>query len=428
VGTDAPLSNPYGGANNLLQPSGTSLGYITGVGGAITAQAFNRKYPFVQQYSVDVEREVPWGVSLKVGYVGAHSQHFPQVVNINQLPDGLMAEFAAGQISNAGNVPNPYYTPSFSNGSTIYPSSGIAFKANIQKGQLLLPFPQFSTVGLTESVGYSLYNAMVIKVQKRFSGGLTLLSTYTWSSNWDNFYGPASGFTDSLNSTTGAQDNTNLKGEYARAVNDIPNRFTLGATYALPVGRGRKFLGNSNYFVDLFLGGWELNDVMIVQNGSPLTFTQTDLTTNFGVSGFGGTVQRVSLIPGMNPCYSGRPQSRGFLNGHKSYFNFAAFTATPALTYSTMPRTIGCEGPGYTNSDVSLNKTFSVGERVKVQFRAEALNAFNTPEFSNPGLTFGATQATLSVAPSLSESAATGKITATAGFARTLQLGGRISF
>jgi hypothetical protein len=430
AGTSAPLSNPFGGAASLLQPSGTSLGPLTGVGGAIAAQAFSRQYPYVQQYSADIEQEIPWGVSLKVGYVGAHSRNFPQVVNINQLPNSLMAQFASGQIDNSTKVANPYYTPSFTNGTTVYPSSGVAANTTIGKGQLLLPYPQFSTVSLTESVGYSLYNALIIKVQKRFRAGLTVLSTYTWSSNWDNFYGAPSGFTDSLNSTTGAQDNTNLKGEYARAVNDIPNRFTLGTTYSLPVGRGKRFLSNSNYFVDLFLGGWEVNDVTIIQNGSPLTFTQTDLTTNFGVSGFGGTVQRVSLVPGVNPCGSGSPQSRhAFVQGNGTYFNVAAFKATPALTYSTMPRTIGCEGPGYANSDISINKTFSVGERAKVQFRAEALNAFNTPEFSNPGLTFGATQASLAVAPGpLTVASTTGKITATAGFARTIQLGARISF
>jgi trimeric autotransporter adhesin len=427
VGTNGSLSNPFGGAQNILAPSGNTLGPLTALGQTISAQDFNRKYPLVEQYSVNVERELPWRIALNVGYIGAHGKYFPQNVSINQLPDGLMAQFRTNQTTNNVSVANPYYAPKVTVGSTTLPTTGVVSKSTITQGQLLLPYPQFpgsTGLQLIESVGYSLYNALAIKVQKQMGHGLSVLASYTWSSNWDNFYGPASAFTDSLNSTSGPQDNYNLKGEYARAVNNMPNRATFGITYQLPFGRNQMLFSGAPRLVDEFINGWEINVVSIVQNGGPLSFTQSNITQNFGVAGFGGNTMRPTLIAGVNPCRSGQPEGR-----LTNYFNAAAFTATPALSYSSMPRTINCYGPGYSNSDISVNKTFSFGERVKFQFRAEALNATNSSEFNNPGSTLTVTQSSLAANPSVgSQSSTFNAITGTAGFARTIQLGGRISF
>jgi trimeric autotransporter adhesin len=154
---------------------------------------------------------------------------------------------------------------------------------------------------------------------------------------------------------------------------------------------------------------------------------QTDLSItsgiNGGVNGFGGAVQRPTLVPGANPCFSGQPQNR-----YNNYFNQAAFTATPAFTYSKLGRTIPCQGPGYANTDLSVNKTFSIKEKVKVQFRAEALNATNTPEFANPGLTLPYTQTKLGTAPVSGTSTTLGVVQGTVGFNRVIQMGGRLTF
>jgi hypothetical protein len=430
VGPNAPLSNPFGGITAIAQPSGNTLGLLTGAGGSVSVQATGRKYPAVEQYSFNVEQEMPLGISVELGYVGAHSYDFPQSVGINQISDAALNSYAsAGGISTT-KVANPYYAPTLSNGSASFPSSGILVQTKVAPAQLALPFPQYAGgtgVTIIQSVGFSHYNAFVAKVQKRYKG-LTLISTYTWASNWDNFYGAASAFSDSLNSTTGPQDAFNTKAEYARAVNDIPNRFTLGVTYALPIGRGRALFGGMPKIVDFLLGGYEINTVSILQNGAPLSITQTDLTTtlNGSVAGFGGAVQRPTLIG--NPCYSGAPESRYGNLGTGTYFNTGAFAATPANVYSSLPRTLPCYGPGYANTDLSVNKTFTFHEKYKIQFRAEALNATNTPEFAPPGLAFTATQASLSAAPILKPSSTTGIVQGTVGFNRIIQMGGRFSF
>ncbi len=110
--------------------------------------------------------------------------------------------------------------------------------------------------------------------------------------------------------------------------------------------------------------------------------------------------------------FFGSPQGR-----LSQYFNPAAFQAIPSGVvgvYGNQPRATNCYGPGYFNTDLSLNKDFHVKERVHAEFRAEALNAFNTPQFNGPNLAV--------------DNKSAGQITGTLGFPRLVQLGGRLSF
>jgi hypothetical protein len=299
-----------------------------------------------------------------------------------------------------------------------YPSTGVISNPTIQNAQLLLPYPQFSGVTLIESNGKSRYNGLDIKVQRQMGKGLDILATYTWSSNWDDLYGS----TSTLNaSTAGMQDNYNLSREYARSINDMPNRFTAAISYAVPVGRDQRYFSSMNRWLDYAVGGWQFNDEWIDQNGSPLAITQTNLnSTVYGA--LGGSTQRPNLVSGVNPCYSGRPESRigGPHNLNHPYFNINAFTLAPAYTYGDAPRTVSCQGPGYDNSDISMFKSFKSFERVNFQVRVEALNVFNTAELGTPNTTItGVGQGT---------NASTGSITSSLGFGRILQMGGRITF
>ncbi len=416
TGTGAWLTNPF--PSGLLKPSGSTLGALSGVGGAITAQTFGRRFPLVDQYSLDVEQQLPGGIALKVGYVGAHARNWGQSVGLDQVPDSLMASYAPGGanygLSLSTKVTNPYYA------STVggYPSTGVISNASIQQGQLLLPYPQFSGVTVVESNGTNRYNALDIKVQKQMSKGLSVLATYTWSSNWDNLYGS----TSTLNSSTaGMQDNYNLANEYARSINDMPNRFTAAISYELPFGRGRQFFSGMNRWLDYVAGGWQFNDEWIAQNGSPLAVVQTNLNSSV-YGAIGGSTQRPNLVAGMNPCYSGRPEGRvgGPHNLNHPYFNINAFTLSPAYTYGDSPRTLSCKGPGYDNSDISMFKDFKTFESLNFQIRVEALNAFNTAELGTPNTTItGVAQGT---------NASTGSITSSLGFGRIIQIGGRITF
>jgi hypothetical protein len=464
VGKNAYLSNPF--STGVLLPTGNTLGALTGLGGSFTGsstyafttglQDFHKRNPFVEQYSVDMEQHFAYDILVKIGYYGAHARNWTNYTNINQVPDAVLATYAPGGANAGVNLStgpggakpaNPYYSKVNIGG---LPPTGVVASANVAQGQLLLPFPQFGAVYEIESTGYSNYNSLVVKGEKRMTKGLTVLATYTWSANWDNIWSTGS----QIYSTYGPQDAYNPKKEYARSLNSIPNRYTLTASYDLPFGRGQKFLGNTNKIVDEIVGGWQINDEWIIQNGVPVSVIQTDLSSGtYGTTGVGGTYQRPNVVGDIHSaCVSGSPQGRlGTATSYfteKAYINPVAFSPALPYTYGNAPRTLPCRNPGYDSSNVAIYKEFNLSHGFHFQFRAEALNAFNTPEFGTPSQTLGLTTAgTTNCAPTSSglstqaciagytdipkagQSAQTlGNITTTIGFARIIQLGGRLSF
>ncbi len=448
VGSAAYLSNPF--SSGLLQPTGNTLGALTGIGSSFTGsstyafttglQDYGKRYPFVEQYSFNIEQQFSHDVLVQFGYSGAHARNFANYTNINQIPDAVLATYAPGG-ANAGinlstKIANPYYATSIGG----LPATGVVATPTVARGQLLLPFPQFGSVYELLSSGYSNYNALDVKAEKRMARGLTALTTYTWSANWDNIWSTGS----QVYSTYGPQDAYNPKGEYARSINSIPNRFTAAITYDLPFGRGQRFLGDHGRVVDSLVGGWEVNDEWIIQNGVPVSIVQTDISSStYGTTGIGGTYQRPNLVGDIHSaCVAGHPQSHlgNFGTGftERAYINPLAFSPAPAYTYGNTPRSLPCREPGYNNSNLAVYKDFQVSERVHFQFRAEALNAFNTPQFAQPSTTLGITPTTLNGTPTITgytdvakagQSAQTlGNITTTIGFARIIELGGRLSF
>ena len=171
-----------------------------------------------------------------------------------------------------------------------------------------------------------------------------------------------------------------------------------GAERKLPVGKGKPFLGN-NKALDYAVGGWQVNGVSVYRTGFPLSITQSQNLN--GAYGFAG--QRPNAT-GVSPVTSGNLHDR--LNG---YINPAAFSTAPQFTFGNLGRILGMRGPGQANWDLSLFKTVSIYERLKAQFRLEALNAMNTPLFGGPNTSFG--------------TSAFGRITAQSNTARQLQLG-----
>jgi len=449
VGSSACLSTPFVGDNcniGLLQPSGNSLGALTAFGSSIGSAtspgvlATNRSYPFVQQYMMDVERQLPFDIIVRASYIGAHGNNFFNTVNVNQIPDSALATAVANGTNLATKVANPYYAKTIGG----YPSTGVLAASTIPQGQLLLPYPQFGGVYVSESNGYSWYNALALRGEKRLTNGLTMLVTYTWSANWDNLWGTSS----QVYSTYGAQDYTNPGAEYARSINSIPNRVTMANTYVLPFGKGQKFLssptGLGGHLLDAAAGGWQMNYEQIIQNGVPLSVVQSDLSSSatYGTTGIGGNYQRPSIASGMDPhdaCVSGKPQSKlGYFAGpdvERSYLNISAFSATAPYEYGNVPRSLPCRAPGADSASLSLNKTFTIHERLAFQFRAEALNVWNTPQFGYPTTTLTVKGNGVNAEPTIPTNTPTnltaqglGDLNTQIGFARILQLGGRLTF
>jgi trimeric autotransporter adhesin len=385
------LSNPF--PDGVLQPAGMSAGAATGNGqGSISLVDPNARSPYVQQYSFDIQREIPFGVALEIGYVGSKSSHLTlgtPNLNGNALNPALLSMGTALTQS----VANPFYG---------HGGAGVIGTATVQQSQLLLPYPTFGAINLLLSDNNKAsYNSFVFKAQKSYSQGLTFLSTFTWSRNWDESSGGAA---NTLNAGNKAPQNPyNMAAEYSFANIDSPFRWTTSVSYELPFGKGKHFLtagGVKNYV----LGGWVVNTISILQTGFPLQITQ-DINFN---SGFGYASQRPNAT-GVSPIATGSLDDR--LNG---YINPAAFSLAPQFTFGNIGRTLDMRGPGQVNWDMSLFKNFVIKEKLKSQFRFEALNALNTPLFYGPNVAYG--------------NASFGKITSQANFSRQLELALRFSF
>ncbi len=391
------LSNPF--PNGILQPVGNTLGPLTAIGSTFNFLNQSRTTGLVQQFSFDIQRELPYGIALELGYAGSRSSHLQPSptgngnMNINQLP---MNYLSLGSALNTA-VANPFFG---------HGGSGVIGNATVSQAQLLLPFPQYSTIGMVTNPASAQYDSLIVKAQKRLSKGLTFLSTFTWSKNQDNEWG--SGTSNSFNTFSGStppsqpQNYYNLDAEWALASTHTPLRVTSAVTYELPFGKGKAML-NSSKMLDYIVGGWSLNGTALFQAGFPLFVYQQNLNSVIG------TGEQRPNATGINPATSGSVHDR--LN---AYLNPAAFAQAPAFTFGNISRSLSTLGPGMRNFDVSIFKNFKIAEALTGQFRAEALNSTNTPLFASPNTQFG--------------TASFGKITYQANLPRQIQLGMRFYF
>ena len=359
----ATLSNPY--PSGLLQPTGNTLGGLSGIGQGITVfSPTSQSAGYVQEYSLEVQRQAPSGFVLTLGALGSHSLHLNESgLNIDQLnPSYLSLGSALTQ-----SVDNPLYN---------HGGTGTVGTAKVSRAQLLLPFPQYTSVTLSNSdTGSAYYYAWYFRADRRFKNGLTLLASYTWSRSATDVLGVSTAGSAQISSISGAQNAYNKPAEWSLSTQDTPNRFTTAVTYDLPFGKGKPLLKNSRT-LDRIVGGWSANAVGILQTGFPLSVTQPNNNSVFGAS------YQLPNATGVSPVTSGSTDER--ING---WLNAAAFSQSPQFTFGNLTRFLNVRGPSLFNWDVSVFKAFSVRERIKAQFRAEALNATNTPYFGNPNTT-----------------------------------------
>jgi hypothetical protein len=391
------LSNPF--PAGILQPAGNSAGSLTAIGSAFTFVDQNRTSGIVNQFSMDVQRQLPFGIAAEIGYVGSRSHHLLPASTatsaqlINQVPTQYLG--LGSQLTQS--VANPFYQ---------HGGAGVVGSATVSQAQLLMPFPEYAAVTENTNVVHARYDSLVLKAQKRLSAGLTFLWTLTWSRNEDNAWGTAGSnyFNTFAGSTpvSAVQNVYDTGAEWGLASSNVPVRMTTGWTYQLPFGKGRPML-NNNAVLDYVVGGWTVNGLAIVQNGFPLFVYQTNQNSVIG------TGEQRPNATGVSPVMSGSPEDR--LN---NYINPAAFSLAPAFTFGNVSRNLGYRGPGMANFDLSLFKTLRFTERIRAELRAEALNGFNTPLFANPNTLFGSSNF--------------GKLVYQTNTPRELQLGLRLKF
>src|SRR5579883_397089 len=401
------LSNPF--PKGLLQPTTVQAGVLQQLGSTISFADQRRTQGIVQQFSADIQRQLPWGIALEIGYSGARSRNLQMgststaYLPLNQVPTQYLGMGSAL----SAKVANPFYG---------LPNVGGALAgATVAAAQLLMPFPEYTQVYDSNNLGRASYDSMIIKANKRLARGLTFLYTFTWAKNEDNTYaGPASNYFISSSGTTAPpypQNVYNLGAEWSLAGSTTPWRSSATWTYELPFGKGKPFAGNAPAALDYVIGGWSINGVLTFSTGFPLFVYQTNNNSVIG------TLEQRPNATGISPNKSGSPESR-----LDQYLNPAAFSLAPAYTFGNLSRGIPMYGPGMANWDISLFKTVSIRERFRAQFRAEALNAFNTPLFANPQVQF------LGLNSAGQPNGNFGKITYQMNLPRELQLGLRFMF
>ena len=205
----------------------------------------------------------------------------------------------------------------------------------------------------------SRYNALQVKVNRRFSGGLLITGAYTWGK----------GMSYQRSDDGGLDFYINGRRNYARTDFDRTHTFVSSFVYDLPFGSGKRWLTSG--VVSRILGGWQTNAILTLSTGLPLTLTASAAGLNLP-----GTTQTVNQVAPVS-----LPQGIG---SGAYWFNPSSFTSPAPLAFGNTGINI-FNGPGFYDLDFSLFKNIDIGERFKLQLRGETFNATNTPQYGNPG-------------------------------------------
>jgi hypothetical protein len=251
--------------------------------------------------------------------------------------------------------------------------------------QSRVPMPNYTSVVGTLPWGYSDYNGLQAKVEKRFSSGLYLLNAFTWSKALD--IAPQSedgsgGCDNCGNFIPSVQNIYNYKADHGISATNRPLLNVTSLVWTLPVGRGHWLGENMNRALDTALGGWQMTDIFQARSGDPITFAYSP----------DGNTQVSPLIT-INGRNSYRPNQSGpALATNKSYagyFNTASFsTPEPYAPFGSSPRN-AVRGYAFWQLDMGLTKDFILTKKAHVQFRAEAFNLTNRTNFSEPNSVYG---------------------------------------
>jgi hypothetical protein len=342
-----------------------------------TADFKNSRPAEVYQWNLGCQYQLARDLVVEAAYAAARGTRLTTRVNLNQIPwDRAMAGFTT-------------------QADRLFPNVG-------------------NQVVMDSSMGNNFYNALNLRAEKRLSLGLNFLVNYTWSKNLESGSGGNSAMQQN-GGTTNPLDSWNLHKEKSYSAMDLPQVFVASAGYELPFGKGKRWTSN-DAFGRAVLGGWQLNGIFVKESGYP-----TDIRSGIvaAANQLFATFNVPNAVPGVS-MYLPNP-------GPDGWFNPAAFTqpgqvlnakGTPLTLFGDLARRAG-RGPGTTNLDASLFRSFAVKERLHIQFRAEAFNVSNTPAFflpsaASPALTIG--------------NANFGKLTASSATGRQLQFGLKLLF
>ncbi len=297
--------------------------------------------PYAQNWNFAIQRQLTQNLALDVGYFASKGSHllFRRDTNAPQPGQGNI------------NSRRPY--------------------RSLQVPGLDYLVTPLSDTFRREWSGNSNYHSLQMKLEKRFSHGLSFLTAYTWSKAISDSHGGA----DAGNTSGEPQDPYNVRLERALADENVPHRFVVSYNYDLPFGTGRRFLGSANRAVNILLGGWAVGGITALASGRTVTAGVQGNPSNTGTNN--------------RPNQVGNPRLPRSQRTLERWFNTAAFLPNAQFTYGNAARNT-IQAPGRVNFDFALYKYVSLTEHVRIQVRVESFNLMNTPPFGAPNATVGA--------------------------------------
>ncbi len=369
------------------------------------------KLPTVHMWNLTMQRELPGGYVVSLGYVGRRGTRLYRTWDMNQInaepilpsfsamqqnlaitgcrPDGTLA--SGQRCAGAVNVPiiqQGVMTATFANSAAsqtdLRQNAAGNLAGRLEQNTLaarLRPNQQFAQILYLDNGADSVYHSMQLSFRKRFdTQGVLLSGSYTLGKSIDNLSidpvgATAGGGLTTTNSRTPA-DGRNYDNERARSDFDQRHVVNVSGIYELPFGTGKKIGGNVGRAANLLIGNWSLNGIYTYQSGEPFTVRSGVLTHNFSAQ------SRAALAPGVTEYPKTELQEIANVVGPVVFKDASQFRFPN-------PGTLGIgrnvfQGPIYWNLDMSVAKRFQITERVRLTFRAEAFNALNHPNFRNP--------------------------------------------
>jgi hypothetical protein len=341
--------------------------------GGTTYQAWdtNNRPSLTQQFSLTTEYQLSNASSIQIGYVGSTTQHMAIPLMANQLQSPV------APLNSEGQGPNQNLTI-FQN--LPYQPTGYLYHLTVKE---------------TRTGAMANYNALQITYHTRGSHGLDFTANYTLSHSLSN---GGQGY-DGLYGTNGdyyQQNSYNLSGEYGSTALDARHSLSGTLVYALPFGRGQQFGHDINRFEDLAIGGWKVSGLATVFTGNPLTLNSPGNYTSqlYAANAYPFHLRKMVIKnrsisgnwfgsdPSRYPCQADA-SGKVVDNGQCAYAAQSSVVGSPFNTFgSARP---GSEiGPGFKNIDLSAFKAFNITQSQKIEFRADAFNAFNFANYAAP--------------------------------------------
>jgi hypothetical protein len=331
------------------------------------------RWPSSQQWNFNIQRSLPGNVLVEIGYAGNSLKKEWMQYDANQPPP------EAGTT----NLNRPFHTLAVT--GTPY------------------TIPSLADILRVGRVGFSNYNALQAKVERRYANGVSLLASYAYSKT----------LALGENQSNGVQNSNDLLADKSVSLQDIRHHATVSAVYDLPFGRGRRFGGSWNRYADTALGGWSLDPILTFSTGLPFNLTVAGNPSNTGTN-IGGSNDRPNLNPSdPHPYAAINPANSLATHSKAQWFNTDAFQPNAPYTFGDVGHNF-LRSDGVVNLDLAAHKTVRVTERVSTQLRLEAFNIANHDVLAAPNASTG--------------SATFGQITSSANNARELQAAVKVIF